>query len=206
MKKRSRSRAVVLEDDQGDNFEIDDTNSSDGSEDEDTEAGSGAEDTEQEDEVEDSGQYPARYEDDDEEDSCREAWDESVMEDVVAEVELEMTLNPNATRDGTLAIRKIITIAKKIHFSNPLRAAFLQTCEQKQCPRLIPPRHVATRWNSLTLTVQVALMVRPALVALTSSDKNGVQSLSLSTSEWKFIGQFVPVLEVCIFLSLCYVY
>ena len=130
-------------------------------------------------------------------DKDREAHDEVEMEDVIAEVERRLRVNNTTLRDGTISLRKITRIAKKIHYSSPLRSALAQACVRSRCPKLIPPRHVVTRWNSLTRTLKVSIVIKPALSSLTSAGGNGLQTFALTVAEWSFVEEFTPVLDVC---------
>lgn len=159
MKQKSRSTGEL--EDEDDNDSIGEVSDSEQSEDgHDMEERSGA--TQDDDTSDDDGS------DDGEVDLDREAHDEQEMEEIAAVVEKELDVNLNAFCDGALAVRKIIRLAKKIHYLALLRTALLQTYAQKKCPALLLPRHVATRWSSLTCTLLVVISIKPASIILTT--------------------------------------
>lgn len=155
MKQKSRSTG-----------EPEDEHNNDSMDGHDTEEGSGA--------AEDDDTSDNDKSDDEEVDIDCEAHDEREMDEITAEVEKELDINLNAVRDGALAVRKIIQLAKKIHYFAPLRTALLQICAQKKCPAMLLPCHVATRWNSLIRTLLIAITIKPALVVLTTGSKYGL--------------------------------
>lgn len=201
MMKRSRSSATSNDNDIA---ELDDEDKDDAievglvqqsSDDEDTEPGSGAEDGEGDNLDSDDDL------DDGKVDLDRKAYDEREMDEFMAKVEQEIGVDDNAIRDGILALWKVTRLAKKIHYSATLRTTLLQVCAQKKCPVKILPHHVATRWNSLTRTILVAIDIKPALVVLTTGNKYGLRTLALAQAEWGFVEAFAPVLMVCHALS-----
>lgn len=116
MKQKSRSTGKL--EDKDDNDSIGEVSDLEQSEDgHDTEEGSGAA---QDDDTSDDDES-----DDGEVDLDREAHDEQEMEEIAAVVEKELDMDPNAFCDGALAVRKIIRLTKKIHYSAPLRTALL---------------------------------------------------------------------------------
>lgn len=168
----------------------DDDDDDDGGDDDDGDDDDGDDDADADEEDDDDD------DDDGEQDDEREEEDEREMDAVEQEVFAELALDKSLVRDGTVAIRKLTRLAKRIHYSSPLRKAVRQFCKQKQCPVKIPPRHVATRWNSLTRTLLVSISVKPALVLLTALDQHKLTKLSLSDEEWIVIEQLTPVLKV----------
>lgn len=105
-------------------------------------------------------------------------------------------MDKSHVRDGTSVIRKLTRLTKKIHYSSPLRKALHKICEQKKMKARIPPRHVATRWNSLTRTLFVSIELKSALVILNELEKHKLQSLKLSDEEWLVVEKLTPVLKV----------
>ena len=52
---------------------------------------------------------------------------------------------------------------------------------------MIIPRPVRTRWNSTVSSIEVALMIRPAVDTLTKTPRNKLEALFLSDSEWQVV-------------------
>lgn len=121
--------------------------------------------------------------------------DESFLEELEAEVFEEFAADAPARAVGRRASRKIFKLAFKIHFSNNLRQALLDACEQKGMPPKILPRPVQTRWNSSVRTLEVALSMRSAIQLLTGSAKNKLAAYAVSDVEWGALQDLHTVLK-----------
>lgn len=154
-------------------------------------------DEEDEEDIPELEEEEGQDDDDGEVDEDREEWDEEVAEAMRTQVFESLSLNPEVLRVGRVALIRIRKLARHIHYSSILHHALHQLCEQTKVPIKILPRAVVTRWNSVTITLGVALEIRPALTLLIGTSKYKVSRLTLSDEHWTFMGEIHPILEVC---------
>ncbi|EAU91275.1 hypothetical protein CC1G_11533 [Coprinopsis cinerea okayama7 len=136
--------------------------------------------------------------------------DETVVDEVADEADLEHRLPSLSLRDakaGQIALTKLRKLAQKIHWSLTICEALAEDCEAVNVwPRHIV-RDVSTRWNSSTELIHSVLLIEKALSCLVIRKEfnrpRGVrlERFMLSRAEWEILKGIKPLLDAILYAT-----
>ncbi|THH16802.1 hypothetical protein EUX98_g9241 [Antrodiella citrinella] len=134
-------------------------------------------------------------------DADREAADNAVIAEIIAEVEAGEDMRHEDLRAARFALTKLSQLAKRVFHSPAIREDLQMSCERCNIKSMQMIRTVATRWNSMAEAITRALYLRPALEKLLSlprydkAGKTGLKRFRLLAPEWLILEQLEPVLK-----------